>query len=204
MRNSFLTIGALIISGFLLVGCFGLGSGADNTDVGGQVANPYGPESNLLRIGDTLAIQLSGVPPTDANIYTVKVDEDGNVAMPYIGNVKAVDITAAELKNKIEALYKTSQIYTNPTITINSYQERYISVSGEVRSPTRLMYSKDMTVLGVIAGAGGFTDYADRADVWLIRGGKTHHFNAKAALRDPAKDKPLLAGDIVHVNRSVF
>jgi polysaccharide export outer membrane protein len=158
----------------------------------------------LLRKGDALSIQLSGVPAPEQATYPIKVDEDGNISMPLIGNIKADGVTAADLKNKIETLYKTNRIYTNPTITINTYQERYVSVSGEVRTPTRLPYSKDMTVLGVIAAAGGFTDYADRGDCQLIRNGVTTPFDAKAALKDPKKDKPLLSGDIIHVKRAIF
>ena len=203
MRNIFFNICVFIVGGFLLVGC-SANKSANNGGATGGVIDPYAAEYNLFRVGDILSIQLSGVPISDLATYQVKVDDDGNISMPHIGNVKAAGVSAAELQNKIETLYKANRIYTNPTVTVVFFQERYVSVSGEVRLPTRLLYNKDLTVLGAIAATGGFTEYADRGNIKLIRGGTTTRFDARAALKDPKKDMPLLPNDIVHVERTVF
>ena len=197
--------GVILGAGLLLGGCSGpkVNSGYDSTTAG-AAWDPNAEEHNLIRKGDAMTIQLSGVPPSDQASYPVKVDDNGNISMPLIGNVKAAGTTTANLKNTIEDLYKTKRIYTSPNITIYTMQERYVSVLGEVRNPLQIPYSRDLTVLSAIAHAGGFTDYANRSKCKLLRGDKVIEFNSKEILKDPRKDIPLIAGDRIQIDRTIF
>ncbi|MDR0534416.1 MAG: polysaccharide biosynthesis/export family protein [Verrucomicrobiales bacterium] len=205
-RYSFLTISALMVGAFLFIGCSGPKADVNSTDVSAssQYGNPDDPEYNLIRKGDALTIQLSGVPVEDQATYPVKVDDNGNVSMPMIGNVKAAGVTVADLKNTIETLYKSNRIYTNPNITIYTQQERYVSVNGEVKTPQQIIYYRGITALTALAQAGGFTDYANRRKCKLLRGDKVIEFNAQEIQNDPKKDIPLLPNDRIQVDRSIF
>jgi polysaccharide export outer membrane protein len=193
-------------SGFLLTGC----STPKNTNLildhstNSEAGNPDSAQNNLIRNGDALTIQISGVPIDDQAIYPLKVDDNGNISMPYIGNTKAAGITSAELKNNIETLYKTNRVYTNPNITIYTQQDRYISVNGEVKNPQQIIYYRGITALTALAQAGGFTDYANRNKCKLLRGDKVIEFNAKEIQNDPQKDLPLLPNDRIQIDRSIF
>jgi len=160
--------------------------------------------SDLLRGGDTLIIRLTGVPPADQGIYEIKVDESGKVSMPYIGNVQAANFTTVQLKKAIEEAYVQQEIFTNPNVTVDLKEQRFVDVTGEVRMPQRVPYTKDLTALGAVAACGGFTDFANRRKVKLTQSGVTREFNAKEIQVDPSRDIRLLPNDKIHVDRSIF
>ena len=160
--------------------------------------------SDLLRGGDTLIIRLTGVPQADQGIFEVKVDESGKVSMPYIGNVTAANLTTVQLKKAIEDNYIQQEIFTNPNVTVDLKEQRFVDVTGEVRMPQRVPYTKDLTALGAVAACGGFTDFANRRKVKLTQSGVTREFNAKEIQVDPSRDIRLLPNDKIHVDRSIF
>ena len=160
--------------------------------------------SDLLRGGDTVIIRLTGVPTADQGIFEVKVDESGKVSMPYIGSVTAANLTTVQLKKAIEDTYLQQEIFTNPNVTVDLKEQRFVDVTGEVRMPQRVPYTKDLTALGAVAACGGFTDFANRRKVKLTQSGVTREFNAKDIQADPSRDIRLLPNDKIHVDRSIF
>jgi len=180
-----------------------MGGGAPG---GGVMAPNLGAidTSDLLRGGDTLIIRLTGVPQADQGIFEVKIDESGKVSMPYIGSVSAANLTTVQLKKAIEDTYLQQEIFTNPNVTVDLKEQRFVDVTGEVRMPQRVPYTKDLTALGAVAACGGFTDFANRRKVKLTQGGVTREFNAKEIQTDPSRDIRLLPNDKIHVDRSIF
>ena len=160
--------------------------------------------SDLLRGGDTIIIRLTGVPTADQGIFEVKVDESGKVSMPYIGNIGAANLTTVQLKKAIEDAYIQQEIFTNPNVTVDLKEQRFVDVTGEVRMPQRVPYTKDLTALGAVAACGGFTDFANRRKVKLTQAGVTREFNAKDIQSDPSRDIRLTPNDKIHVDRSIF
>jgi polysaccharide export outer membrane protein len=161
-------------------------------------------QDDVFRKGDFVRVELNGVPASDLGSYDLKIDESGNISMPHIGSITAAGLNSVTLKEKIEVMYKMGQIYNNPNVTVTSQQARFVSVSGEVRSPQRIYHAKDLTVLGAIATCGGFTDFSDRKEVMLLRRGNVIIFNANEMIEDPTKDIPLLPDDKIQVQKSVF
>lgn len=177
---------------------------------GGTVTAALSPEggvidtSDLLRGGDTLIIRLTGVPTADQGIFEVKIDESGKVSMPYIGSVQAANLTTVQLKKGIEEAYVAQEIFTNPNVTVDLKEQRFVDVTGEVMQPQRVPYTKDLTALGAVAACGGFTNYANRRRVKLTQSGVTREFNAKEIQSDFSRDIRLLPNDKIHVDRSIF
>lgn len=187
----------------LAVACAG-GPGAYPSSAGANHSPAFDATGDVFRKGDTIIIRLTGVPTPDQGIFEVQVDEAGNIPMPHIGNIRAEGQTAVALKESIEGLYKLKQIYTNPTITVLTQEERYVSVTGEVRAPNQVLYRKGLTALGAIAQCGGFTDYSNKRNVIVLRQGQVIRFNASAALKNQAQDVPLQPDDKIQVDRSIF
>lgn len=161
----------------------------------------------VLRAGDQIEIRLGGVPADEINqvtgIYTV--DGDGFINMPHIGKVHAAGATQAQLQGSIESAYKSQQIYTNPSITLAvPNAARFVDVGGDVRSPQRVVFTADLTVLGAITAAGGFTEYADQGKVNLMRDGQVTVINMKEVRKNPTKDLKLKPGDKIHVPQSFW
>lgn len=160
--------------------------------------------NDLLRIGDPITVQLSGVPAEDAYVEQMKVDESGSISLRYIGSIRVAGMTTVMVKERIEALYKLGKFYTTPNVNVTSQPSRFVSVTGDVRSPQRIFHQKDLTVMGAIATCGGFTEYANKRAVRLLRGSEVMVINAIEVLKDPSKDVPLLPNDQVQVDRSIF
>jgi polysaccharide export outer membrane protein len=160
-----------------------------------------------LRVGDPVDLKIGGVPAEEQaqvnNIYTV--DANGAVNIPYINKVRAEGLAPAQLGSAIEAAYRANKIYTNPTITIVMQPlSRFVNVGGAVRSPMRVPFTEDMTLLAAINAAGGFNDYADQKRVRLLRGKTATVYDVRQFRRDPSKDAPLQPGDRVEVPQSFF
>lgn len=160
-----------------------------------------------LRIGDPVELKIGGVPNEEQqqvnNIYTV--DASGSINVPYINKVKAEGLTPAQLARAIEEAYRANKVYTNPNITILMQPtSRFVNVGGAVRTPSRVPFTEDMTLLAAINAAGGFNDFADQKRVRLLRGSQAKVYDVRQFRRDPSKDVRLQPGDRVEVPQSFF
>jgi polysaccharide export outer membrane protein len=171
------------------------------------LAFPAFGQDAVLRPGDQIEIRIGGVPAEEVSqvtgVYTI--DGDGFINMPHIGKVRAAGATQSQLQSAIESSYKSQQIYTNPSITLAvPNTARFVDVGGDVRSQQRVPFTADLTVLGAITAAGGFTEYADQTKVKLLRDGKVTVINIKEVRKDPTKDLKLKPGDKIQVPQSFW
>lgn len=102
----------------------------------------------------------------------VTVTPDGMVSFPLINNVHAAGQTPMQLQGTIT---KDLEHYiTDPQVSVAVKQVRsfVVSVLGEVQHPGRYELSSNATtVLDVLAQAGGFTTYADKNKISILRQG---------------------------------
>jgi protein involved in polysaccharide export with SLBB domain len=168
---------------------------------------PIHAQDAVLRSGDTVELRIGGVPIEEiqqvSGPYTV--DGEGFLNLPHIGKVRAASSTQAQVQAAIESGYRSQQIYTNPSITLLVPDTaRFVNTTGEVKAPQRVQFTADLTLLGAISASGGFTEFANRGQVRLLRDQKTTIFNAKEILKDPSKDIRLKPGDQVDVPTSFW
>jgi protein involved in polysaccharide export with SLBB domain len=160
-----------------------------------------------LRAGDVINIRIAGVPMSETQFFSgnYTVDPQGFINLPYIGNIKAAGLLQHELQDLAERTYKERGIYTNPSIMINfPGVARFVNVEGDVRRPSRVGYTPDMTLMSAIIAAGGLTDFADLRKVQVIRDGKSQFHDIRAIRRNPSLDIPVMPGDTIFVPRSFF
>lgn len=159
-----------------------------------------------LRSGDQVSIRLAGVPSEDisqvSGSYTV--DGGGNINLPYIGKIHAAGLRQADVQNNIERAYKDRGIYSAPIVTVSVQFDRLVDIEGDVRAPQRVRYTADLTLLGAISAAGGFTDYADQTKVCILRNGGRTFVNVKKVRQNMEADPPMQPGDKVSVPRSFW
>jgi protein involved in polysaccharide export with SLBB domain len=161
----------------------------------------------VLRVGDPIELKIGGVPQDEQlqvnNTYTV--DATGAVSLPYINKIKASGLTPSQLARAIEDAYRAGKIYTNPNVTILMQPAaRFVNVGGAVRTPMRVPFTEDMTLLTAINAAGGFNDFADQKRVRLLRGSEVKLFDVRQFRKNPAKDVGLQPGDRVEVPQTLF
>lgn len=102
----------------------------------------------------------------------VTVRPDGMVSLPLIGDIKASGLTPEQLKGAIEKKlreYSETAVVSVIVQAVNSYK---VFVLGEVKTPGVQSYKASTTVLQALTLAGGFTEYASRNSLVLIRKGK--------------------------------
>ncbi len=161
----------------------------------------------MLREGDPIEIKIGGVPTEEQtqinNTYTI--DANGMLSLPYINKVRAVGLAPSQVAAAAEARYREEKIFTNPTITITmTPTSRFVNVGGAVRTPSRIPFTEDLTMLAAINAAGGFNDFADQKRVRLLRGDAVKLYDVRQFRKDPSKDVRLQPGDRVEVPQSFF
>ena len=108
-----------------------------------------------LREGDILKISFPSAPNLNT---TQQVRRDGKIALPLVGEVKAVGISPAELEKEIIRLYSSQLVSREVTVTVES-SAFPIFVTGAVIRPGKISSDHPITALEAIMEAGGF-DYA--------------------------------------------
>jgi len=163
------------------------------------------PESgNAFHVGDLVTVS---VVPVSANVdsipdHTERIGEDGTITLLYVGQVTAVGKTPSQLQKEIHDLY-VPKYYKDLNVTVKG-EDRFFYVDGEVQQRGAKIYPGDMTIVKAISVAGGFTDFAKRTKVKLIRGGHTEIVNVDKAINDPSLDVPVFPGDKIIVPRRFF
>ena len=154
----------------------------------------------LIRIGETLTVTFSGLPPSAAiPEFRDRVKDDGSIILPLGVKVDAAGRTAGQLQQSIEAAY-VPRYFKRLTVSVKN-EERFFYVGGEVRQPNRQPYAgASLTVLQAVASAGGFTEFADKRRVSLQRvNGQQYEINCVKALKNHNLDLPVYPGDSINV-----
>jgi polysaccharide biosynthesis/export protein len=113
---------------------------------------------------DLLEIKVFELPELN---QTVRVAEDGSISLALLGRIEASGLTAQELEKKLAAVL--NQQYTkvaHVTVFIREFQK--VSVLGAVGKPGMFEIVGPMTLLQVIAQAGGLTAQA-MSEVYVYR-----------------------------------
>lgn len=159
--------------------------------------------ADVMRVGDKVTMRLTGVPD-DGWLLEKQIPESGDVTVPLLTqSFHLAGRNASDAAMEIATAYKSAKIYTNPNVSIIP-EERYVNVGGDVRGPSRVLFTSDLTLLSAINACGGFTEYANRKAVRILRGKQIIQVDASAASRNPGTDPSLRAGDQIYVPRTMW
>ncbi len=96
-----------------------------------------------------------------------RVDEEGNIYLPYIGQVRAEGKTILQLREEISREIKG--YFPDATVQVRFLNFR-ITIMGEVLRPNVYTIPNErLNILEAIGMAGDFTSYAKRDNVLIIR-----------------------------------
>lgn len=131
-------------------------------------------DAQTLGIGDRLSYR---VMEDQEDVKLLTITDSGKLNIPELGLVNAAGKTCQELAMEIKVGLERTTYYKATVILgidlLNKTSSgRKIYVVGEVRvtGPQELPAGEGWTVSRAIMRAGGFTDYADKKRVRLIRG----------------------------------
>lgn len=120
--------------------------------------NPY-----RLSTGDKLHIAVFGEDNLTGD-YTIA--PDGNIAFPLAGNIPAAGLTVPQLQQAVTNTLANRYVQ-NPRVTVDASNLRPFYILGEVNKPGQYSYVPDLTLLGAVATAQGFTYRADMSYVYI-------------------------------------
>ena len=124
------------------------------------------PPGYLIGPKDILNIHVWREPELTRD---VTVTPDGRITFPLIGNIMAQGKTVTELKEIITKKLKKYITAPEITVIVNASLSRIIYVIGKTYKPGPYPLAPDMTVLQALSTAGGFTQWADRKNLLVIR-----------------------------------
>jgi len=115
---------------------------------------------------DVLAIS---VWKNEAMSRVLPVRPDGMISLPLLDDVMAAGLTPTELRNVLAQ--RLAEYVPSPAVTVivNDVKSFKVSVIGEVVKPARYELKSRTSVLDVLALAGGFTQFASRTRVVILR-----------------------------------
>jgi protein involved in polysaccharide export with SLBB domain len=109
------------------------------------------PQAYRITAGDRVGVTVFGQPDLSGEST---VDQSGNIRLPMVGDIYAVNLTLGELESSIAQALAQGYI-RNPTVSIKIAEFSPIYVLGMVRTPGLYPYREGLSVLGAIARAGG-------------------------------------------------
>lgn len=132
-------------------------------------------DQKTLGVGDTVIFR---VLEDQEEPKPLTVTDTGDLDVPELGLVKAAGKTSKELafeiKSKLEqTTYYRATVQLGIQLLNKTISGRRIYIAGQVRTtgPQEIPAGETWTVSRAIMGAGGFTDYADKKKVRVIRAG---------------------------------
>jgi polysaccharide export outer membrane protein len=147
------------------------------------------PWAGLPPIGDANASVYRLGPGDQVRIITFgeeqltgefRVDASGNIALPLVGDVHAAGLTPRQLEQAASATLRQSNLYKNPSVSVEVVNYRPIFVLGEVNHPGEYPFQPGMSVLTAAAIGGGFTYRAIEDEFSIVRSINGHAVEGRA------------------------
>lgn len=138
---------------------------------------------------------------------TVTVRPDGKISMPLLGDIQAAGQTPAQIQQQITE--RLREFIQNPRVAIivREVNSRAFYILGEIAQPGKYPLNTEITILQAIALAGGFTEWADKNRIILLRKRPGHPEGERIEIRyrdilsgaDPKANVVLEPGDTIIV-----
>ena len=156
--------------------------------------------SYLIQINDVLHIFVWKEP--DVSQGRVLVRPDGRISIPLVQDMQAAGLTPIQLKAKLEEKLKEKIDVPEVTVIVDTIQSYQIYVMGTVGHGGAFSSPIPLTILQVLANAGGFSEFADKENVRIFRGNLIMRFNYKEYVegKNLSQNIKLESGDVVEVH----
>ncbi len=158
-------------------------------DINDSGAYNYNYEHYKLKIDDILKIDIGVVNPdmtsflqnnsiSSLNVSSTlesqtlsgyKVDKDGNIFIPFLGQINVINLSLLDLKRQITSDLKSKGIINEPLVNIKLLNGHF-TILGEVNMPGTYNYTdNDLNIFEAIGMAGDLTINGVRKKIKIIR-----------------------------------
>lgn len=161
---------------------------------------------NVLGPGDIVKIFVYGHPDMTTE---AKVNENGNITFPLLGEVAVDGLTPVEAERKLVNLLENRDILRKPQVSVftTSLQSQMVSVLGYVRNQGRYPVEGKRSLTEVLAMAGGVTPEGGDAVTLIRTQGSKYSKEVIDILEmirsgDLGRDLSIRSDDLIYVERA--
>lgn len=148
-----------------------------------------------LGSGDRVSINVFGQEDLSME---VRLPDVGTINYPFLGEIKLVGMTAAEVEQLIyDGLL--GDYLVNPSVSVSIIEYRPFFIDGEVKRPGGYPYQPGLSVNKAAALAGGYTERAARDKITVVREKDGQTFEFTVTVSDMIQP-----GDIITINQRFF
>jgi len=202
--------GVAVAAALLLAGCASQRGGPIAYDDAGTFEAPDPPAVATLetdyRIApmDTVTVKIFRLPDLSGEY---QVDLTGQISLPLIGEVKAVNMTTAQLDSTLTEKFSEKYL-ENPDVSVGVKESasRNITVDGAVSKSGAFPARGTLSLMQAVALAGGLTDDANPRRIAVFRQIEGQRqaaaFDLVSIRRGEMPDPKIYPGDIIVVDGS--
>ncbi|RPH76447.1 MAG: hypothetical protein EHM80_14630, partial [Nitrospiraceae bacterium] len=157
--------------------CLLLSSAAIALPAQPQAATPPAQTADyVIGLEDVLSVSVWKEP--ELSVKEVVVRPDGKISLPLVSDMQASGLTPKELQTRISERLKEFVAAPNVTVVVLKVASQSVSIVGQVGRPGVYYLGSPLTVLELLARAGGFREDANTKKIAVVRseGGRTTHF----------------------------
>jgi polysaccharide export outer membrane protein len=121
----------------------------------------------------------------------VTVRPDGRITLPLLGDVAAAGLRPEALKEELEKAAARFLTEPNATVVVREIKSRTVFITGEVATPGPYPLTGPLTIMQLIALAGGLNEYADSNNITVIRMEGARQRSFKFRYKDVARGMSL-------------
>ena len=136
------------------------------------------------------------------------VRPDGRISLPLLNDVQAAGLTPELLRQKLAG--SATKYLQDPTVTVivKTVNSKKVFITGQVKTPGSYQLGNGLTVIQLIAMAGGLLEFADQENIVVMRAEKrpdgqpwSFHVNYAEVMKrkNPKQNIDLKPGDTVLV-----
>lgn len=169
--------------------------GVEVDDVGQGQAYVLGPD-------DRISITVHNQSDLGAKLTVMS---DGQINAPLVGDVRAAGLSPQQLAAKLSALLDRYLVDPQVDVEVEEYRSQWVTISGEVEKPGRVVLRGGTRLKDVLSEAGGFTSTSGE-EIRISR--RVHAGDPPVSLPidrhdfEKGQTNPVLAhGDIIEVGR---
>jgi polysaccharide export outer membrane protein len=200
-------------AGLFAIFCFSLSTASAQGHIPGPLDEATGisetrvslapPETSQSVLGAADVIRVSVWKNPDLS-QTATVGPDGFISLPLIGDVHVTGLTANQLGQLLTSQFSSYMLNPRVTVSVVDMRSRQVYILGQVAKPGGYPLIGPVTVLQLIAEAGGLSIYANSKGIIILRttDDRTRKisFNYKSVIHGDGKDNVnLQPGDTVVV-----
>lgn len=156
---------------FLFAGWLAATSAGQVVTVADRSAAPGGtsvtlPAGYVIGVDDRLEITFWRDKDLSAEVV---VRPDGRISLPLLNDVQAAGLTPEELRHSVLQLARTLVEDPTPTVVVKEIHSRQAFITGNVQKPGAYPLNTPITVLQLIATAGGLRDFVAGKNIVVLR-----------------------------------